>query len=160
YFDGWQAFDSAGGQPEREIPIYRADGNFRAVQLSSGEHVVRFRYNPLSFRVGLYLSFFAAMALLLLGGVWVWGRRSVAKSPERAAARVLKNSALPMATSLLNKAVDTLFAVFMLRVLGPENAGKFAFAIIVIGYCDIVMNFGLSTLVTRDVARDRSQANR
>jgi O-antigen/teichoic acid export membrane protein len=160
YFDGWQAFDSAGSQPEHETMIYRADGNFRAVQLSAGEHVVRFRFNPLSFRVGLYLSFFAAMALLLLGGIWIWGRRGAAQAHDRTAARVLKNSALPMATSLLNKAVDTLFAAFMLRVLGPENAGKFAFAIIVIGYCDIVMNFGLSTLVTRDVSRDRSQANR
>ena len=158
--EGWQAFDAVNGAPESELPVYRADGNFRAVQLSPGSHQIRFRYNPLSFRLGLYLSFFAAIGLLLVAGYWAWGRRNRVISQDRAASRVLKNSVLPMATSLLNKAIDTVFAAFMLRVLGPENAGKFAFAIIFIGYCDIVVNFGLSTLVMRDVSRDRTQANR
>jgi O-antigen/teichoic acid export membrane protein len=160
YADGWQAFDALGDAPEREVSIYRADGNFRAVQLSPGSHLVRFRYSPLSFRLGLYFSFFAAGALLLLTGYWAWGRRKRVLSHDRAASRVLKNSVLPMATSFLNKAIDTVFAAFMLRVLGPENAGKFAFAIIFIGYCDIVVNFGLSTLVMRDVSQDRSKGNR
>lgn len=161
YFDGWQAFDKIGNISERELTIYRADGNFRAVLLDGhGLHTIRFKYNPLSFRVGLYLSFFAAMALLLMGGYWAWGKLYRAETHEREAKRVLKNSALPMATALLNKVIDTLFAAFMLRVLGPENAGKYAFAVIIIAYCDIFINFGLSTLVTRDVSRERNLANR
>ncbi len=160
YFEGWQAFDKVGDAPERETKIYLADGNFRAVRLSAGNHVIRFKYNPLSFRVGLYLSFFAAMALVLMGGYWAWGKLYRAEVHEREARRVLKNSALPMATSLLNKVIDTVFAAFMLRVLGPENAGKFYFATLIIIYCDIFINFGLNTLVTREVSRDRQLANR
>jgi O-antigen/teichoic acid export membrane protein len=45
-------------------------------------------------------------------------------------------------------------------VLGPESAGKYAFAIVIIGYFDILTNFGLNTLLTREVARDHSQADR
>ncbi|HET6315347.1 MAG TPA: oligosaccharide flippase family protein, partial [Chloroflexota bacterium] len=160
YADGWQAFDAANGASEREVPVYRADGNFRAVQLPAGRHVVRFKYNPLSFRVGLYLSFFAAMALVLLAGYWAWGRLSREQTHERSAQRVLKNSALPITTALLNKAIDTVFAAFMLRLLGVEGAGKYAFAVIVITYCDIFVNFGFGTLLTREVARDRAIANR
>ena len=96
YADGWQAFDAVNGASEREVPVYRADGNFRTVQLSAGQHSIRFKYNPLSFRIGLYLSFFAAMALVLLAGVWAWGRLSREQTYERSAQRVLKNSALPM----------------------------------------------------------------
>ncbi|MBI1800544.1 MAG: oligosaccharide flippase family protein, partial [Chloroflexi bacterium] len=160
YFDGWQAFDQPSGQVERETPIFRADGLFRAVRLAAGAHLVRFKYNPLSFRVGLYVSFVAAMALLLMAGYWLWGRFYREARHDREAKRVLKNSALPMGTSLLNKVIDTIFAAFMLRLLGPENAGKFAFAVVMIGYADIFINFGLSTLVTREVSRDRSQTNR
>ncbi len=160
YSDGWQAFDSSNGALEQGTNIYRADGNFRAVHLSAGQHSIHFKYNPLSFRVGLYLSFFAVMALMLLAGYWVWGRVYREQTHERSAQRVLKNSALPMATALLNKAIDTVFAAFMLRLLGVENAGKYAFAIIVITYCDIFINFGFSTLVTREVSRDRAIANR
>jgi O-antigen/teichoic acid export membrane protein len=161
YFDGWQAFDKVGDAPEHEIKIYRANGNFRAVQLSEGNHTIRFRYSPLSFRVGAAVSFFAAIVVLLLSGYWAWGkihRDEVAHTRE--ASRVLKNSALPLATSLLNKALDTVFTLFMLRILGVENAGKLAFATAVIGYCDIFINFGLSTWVTREVSRDRTSANR
>ncbi|MEP7199224.1 MAG: oligosaccharide flippase family protein, partial [Chloroflexota bacterium] len=166
YFDGWQAFDSVDNATEHEIKIYRADANFRAVRLlpptnkGDGQHTIRFKYNPLSFRVGLYVSFFAAMALLLLAGYWAWGKLYREQTHDREAKRVLKNSALPMATSLLNKAIDTIFAAFMLRLLGPENAGKYAFAIVIIAYCDIFINFGLSTLVTREVSRERAAANR
>jgi O-antigen/teichoic acid export membrane protein len=45
-------------------------------------------------------------------------------------------------------------------VLGPEGAGKFAFAVVIIGWFDILMNFGLNTFLTREVARDRANANK
>jgi O-antigen/teichoic acid export membrane protein len=52
------------------------------------------------------------------------------------------------------------FAMLMLRILGPVDAGQFALAIVVIGWFDILTNFGLNTLVTRDVAKDPEHANR
>ncbi len=34
YFTGWQAFEVHADQSETELPIYRAYGNFRAVEKS------------------------------------------------------------------------------------------------------------------------------
>jgi len=74
--------------------------------------------------------------------------------------KVAKNSLFPMATSFLNKVLDLGFAVYMLPILGPEGVGKYTFAVVILGYLDIVTNFGLGTLLTREVAKDRHGANR
>ncbi len=52
YFPGWKA--TVNGS---ESPILRADYNFRAVQLPAGKSVVRFVYEPESFRLGMILFF-------------------------------------------------------------------------------------------------------
>ncbi len=45
-------------------------------------------------------------------------------------------------------------------MLGPADAGKYYFAIVVFGWFEIITNYGLNTLLTRDVSRDPSHANR
>jgi hypothetical protein len=67
YYPGWSA--SVNGQRAR---IYRADYNFRAVWLPAGKSVVRFTYQPNSFRTGVVLS---AAGLLMLGVAWFWSRK-------------------------------------------------------------------------------------
>jgi uncharacterized membrane protein YfhO len=67
YFPGWTA--SVNGQPAR---IYRADYNFRAVWLPAEKSMVRFTYQPNSFRTGVVLS---AAGLLVLGVAWFWSRK-------------------------------------------------------------------------------------
>ena len=182
YFPGWKAYISSklkvesykldqpptssfelstfDFQRETEVHIYRANGNFRAVQLPQGDWLVRFKYTPLSLKVGLYVSFIAAVVCLLLVAIALWRRFYREEVDRTAVQRLAKNSLMPMFLSLLNKGIDTAFAMLMLRVLGPEGAGKYAFVIVVIGYFDILTNFGLNTLLTREVAKDRSQANR
>jgi hypothetical protein len=64
YFPGWTA--TANGQPVR---IYRADYNFRAVQLPAGLSTVRFAYRPVGFRVGLILA--AGGWLILVTGYFI-----------------------------------------------------------------------------------------
>jgi O-antigen/teichoic acid export membrane protein len=165
HFPGWKAYLSPkpgaeAQELETEAHIYRADGNFRAVQLPQGEWQVRFKYTPMSLKVGLYVSFIAAIGCLLLTAIALWRRVHAGRSRQTSVQRLAQNSLAPMSLSLLNKAIDTAFAMLMLRVLGPEGAGKYAFAIVVIGYFDILTNFGLNTLLTREVARDRTQANR
>jgi hypothetical protein len=66
YFAGWTA--TVNGQPAR---IYRADYNFRAVQLSAGPSTVCFAYRPASFRLGLMI---AAIGWLILGTGFCWSR--------------------------------------------------------------------------------------
>jgi hypothetical protein len=58
YYPGWKAYVN-----DKEVKIYRANLLFRAVSLPAGDHVVRFRYEPASFKIGLAIS---AVTLVLL----------------------------------------------------------------------------------------------
>ena len=169
YFPGWKAYRSdptdhlpgPKDEPigETELQIVRADGNFRTVWLPEGTHRVRFKYTPMSFKLGLYGSFMAAIVLFLLALYWSWGRYYQESDRDPAVKRVAKNSLLPMGLQLLNKVIDFAFAMLMLRILAPEMAGRYTFAVAFIGYFDILVRFGLGTLLTREVAKDRNQAN-
>jgi O-antigen/teichoic acid export membrane protein len=167
FFPGWKAYATVAGQPgEQELTIWRADGNFRAVKLPAGATHLRFTYSPMSLKLGLYLSFMAIVCLVLAAGYWLWGRLYQAESLDiqaregEAVRRVARNSLAPMVTSLVNKVIDFAFAALMLRILGPTLAGRYYFAVVVIGYLDIFTNFGLNLLLIREVARDWVQANR
>lgn len=52
YDKGWKAYLN-----DKEVKIYRVNYLFRAVQLSEGKQVVRFKYKPLSIEYGAYISF-------------------------------------------------------------------------------------------------------
>ncbi len=170
YFPGWKAYRSAPDvripgpkdEPagETEIQIVRADGNFRAVWLDEGAHRVRFKYTPMSFKLGLYGSFLAAVVLFLLLLLWFWRRFYRESEDDPTVKRVAKNSLLPMGLQLLNRLVDFAFAMLMLRILAPQMTGRFDFAVGFIGYFEILARFGLGTLLTRETAKDRMQANR
>lgn len=155
YAPGWEV--EVDGQ---RAELARANWVFRAVLVPAGQHQVEFVYRPLSFRAGLLGSGAAGALFLLVLGVWAWGRLGAGLGQASAAQRVAKNSLLPMATSLLNKVLDLGFALIVLRVLGPAGVGQYTFAVGVIGYLDIVVNFGLGTLLTREVARESGQLNR
>ena len=164
YFEGWLAFirptDAEEPSLEEEaLHIYRADGNFRAVEIPAGRHVVRFKYSPDEVKFGLYVSFLSAMMLVLGVGLWVWFRFYGRPQQDTAVQRVTKNTVAPMALNLVNRAIDMAFAMLMLRVLGPADAGQYAFAVVVIGWFDIFVNFGLNTLLTRDIAKDKDHAS-
>ncbi len=154
YYPGWRA--TVDGV---DTPILRADDTFRAVKLLPGKHAVVFEFKPFSFQLGLF-AFMVASSLILLALGSVAVLRFYPRSADSTIQRLTKNSVFPMATSLLNKLLSMGFAMYMLRVLGAEGAGKYAFAVVVLGYLDILANFGLGTLLTREVARDRAAANR
>lgn len=159
YFPGWRAYIATGDGEEREARIYKADYNFRAVYLPAGEHTVRFKYSPMSFKLGLYTSFLAGVVVLMGLGYWAW-QRFYREEEGETIKRIVKNSLTPMATSLLNKAIDTAFAMLMLRLLGPAGAGRYGFAVAIWLFFSTITDFGLGVLLTREVAKDRSQANR
>jgi O-antigen/teichoic acid export membrane protein len=168
---GWKAYVASapaalsGDQPSRpaenQVPLLRADGNFRAVALDPGHQQVRFAYMPRSFQTGLYASFLAAMALSLLIGWWAWGRfYRESDEDEHTVRRVAKNTLVPMGMSLVNKGVDFVFAMLRLRVLSPSGEGSYTFAIAFYTLFEIIVRFGLGTLLTREVAKARQSANR
>ncbi len=173
WFPGWKAYlrpfgaegegiDAEGNPVEQELPIFRANGGFRAVYLpAAGQWTVRFVYSPRSVQLGIYASFLAAVTLMLLAGWWAWGRFYREVEGEGAEVRtVAKNSSVLMALSLLNRGIDFAFAMLRLRVLGPYGEGSYAFVIAIYGFFEVVIRFGLGTLLTRDVAQDRQNAGR
>ncbi|MFP3897384.1 MAG: oligosaccharide flippase family protein [Anaerolineales bacterium] len=167
YFDGWLAFirpvDAADPSlEEKDLHIYRANGDFCAVRVPAGRHVVRFKYSPDEVKFGFYISFLTGIMVLLGLGLWGWQRVRARRErgDDSITRRVTKNTLLPILLSLINKGIDMAFAMLMLRILGPADAGKYYLAVVVIGWFDIFINFGLNTLVTREVAKDRRHANR
>ena len=164
YFPGWKAYARPRGgteDVEEERTIYRADGNFRAVRVDAGEHTIHFKYTPMSVKLGLFVAFLAGVLMFLAFAYYLW--RKVYREEEgddAAVKRVAKNSLTPMVLSLVNKGIDFAFAMLRLRILEPTGEGRYAFAIVFIGYFEILTLFGLGTLNTREISRDKTQANR
>lgn len=102
----------------------------------------------------------AAWALAAVAAsYWVAARGVATASPaEDAVHRAFRNSAIPIVSQLLVRALDLAVAIVLLRLLGPEGNGRYALAIIVWLYVKTFSDFGLSLLATRDIARDRSRA--
>ncbi len=165
YDRGWKAFvrPADAAEPnlaEQETTILRAYGQFRAVSVPAGQQVIRFKYTPNPVKFGLYLTFLATAVLLLGLGLWAWRRLYREPEEEHEAQRITKNTVAPIVLNLVNKVIDMAFAMLMLRILGPAEAGSYYFAVVVISWFDILTNFGLNTLVTREVAKAPEEANR
>lgn len=182
YFPGWRAFVKARGADDDtfiELPIARVNGNFRGVNLNpeslglslqgillstkdSGLSTltVRFRYFPDSFRIGGIATLVGLIGLLFLGGVYVW--RNVSQNGtvmgDSAVRRVAKNSLVLTGFSLVSRLLDFAFALLMARFLGVGGVGNYAFAVVIVSWFEILMNFGLNTFLIRDVSRDRQNA--
>lgn len=61
YFPGWNAYVDA-----RQVKILRADYAFRAVEISKGNHIVKFVYRPFSFFLGLWITLLSLIILLIV----------------------------------------------------------------------------------------------
>jgi O-antigen/teichoic acid export membrane protein len=164
YFQGWDAYiqpiASGTTAEEQKVDIIRVNGNFRGVLLEPGNWQVRFRYSPLSFKVGGLTSFMGFIIIAFALAVWLWRRIYNPEAPLTNTRSIAKNSLAPMTLNLFNRAIDFAFAAFYLRILGPSDAGKYATAIIIAGWFEIISNWGLNTLIIREVSKDKSQTSR
>ncbi len=73
YSAGWKAYLDG-----KETPIERSGEVYRSVAIPAGKHEVLFRYEPASYRAGLYFALFAVAMLSLL-----WGFRRATLVPIR-----------------------------------------------------------------------------
>ncbi|MGD2078263.1 MAG: oligosaccharide flippase family protein, partial [Chloroflexota bacterium] len=162
YFQGWDAYVQPLDPPgdEQSVEVHLVNGNFRGVELEPGSWQVRFRYSPLTFKVGGLASFMGAIIILFALVVWLWRRIYDPQAPLTNTRSIAKNSVAPMTLNLFNRAIDFVFAAFYLRILGPSDAGAYATAIIIAGWFEIISNWGLNTLIIREVSKDKSQASR
>jgi hypothetical protein len=85
YADGYHRYWKASVDDAR-IPVLPANGNFKAIPIQRGSHVVRLTYDPVPFRVGLYLFFGtpAVAGMVLTAGRLrsVWSR-AAGRGPRR-----------------------------------------------------------------------------
>ncbi len=160
HFPGWRAFvrpQGAGEDAEREVSVCRANGNFRAVYLEPGAWTVRFKYSPNSVKIGAFVTFVAGMVVLFLVGLYLW--RFFYRETDEAdtVRRVAKNSVAPIVLNLFNRAIEMAFAALMARILGPVGNGRYATAVNIYLWFDIIANFGLDMYLMREVARQRER---
>lgn len=73
---------------------------------------------------------------------------------------IFKNTVFITAGSLLLKAVNFLFGIFVVRKLGDARFGQYATVLAFVGLFQILAELGVSQYVMREIARDRSQASR
>jgi len=69
YYPGWQVY--VDGKKEK---LFCANYTLRAVQLRSGTHLVEFRYSPLSFKIGSFISLTTLIIFMILGVIYLWFR--------------------------------------------------------------------------------------
>ena len=163
HFPGWKAFLQATGDsgPEQELPVLRAYGSLRAVSLSeSFTGTVRFVYSPLSVRVGLFFSFLALICAVMLLLWWGWGKYRRTDTTLAESVVVAKNFVVPLNLTFITRGIDFAFAMFYVRLLGPVGTGQFAFVVALYGIFELISRFGLDTLLTREVARDKALSSR
>lgn len=163
YFPGWKAYLHAGPDADAgvEAPVLRANGSLRAVPLPAGfDGEVRFVYSPLSVRVGLFFSFLSVILSFMLLLWWGWGRYRRPDPSASEAVVVAKNIVVPMNLTLITRGVEFAFAMLYVRLLGPVGTGQFAFVIALYGIFELISRFGLDTLLTREVAKDKREAHR
>lgn len=176
YAEGWsaQVLTHAGEKKGQTVPVYHSEfGNVVVLidpaQISSDGKApstpqtwtVTLSYKPLSFELGAYAAFISLLSIAVGLAVLAWLRfyREDTVSEGHEVRRVAKNSVTPMVAQLLGKVIDVGFALFTLRLLGPDGNGAWAIAQNTWLFMATVTEFGLETLTTRDIARDRSETN-
>ncbi len=175
WLPGWRAWlrpaDSAPNA-EQALPVTRVLENFQGVTLAraglemlfgqtlapDAQLLLRLSYSPPSFQVGLFGSVVGAALLLFIPGVWLW--RLINHRRDSDVMRVARNSVAPILLNLFNRGIDFAFALVMLRILGPEDAGVYFYAGFIFLWFDILTNFGLDVWLTREVAREPARAMR
>lgn len=167
YADGWRAFIrpiGADDSEEESLPVTQILDNLQGIDLRNvpaGQYTIRVVYSPVSFQVGLFGSVVSAALLIFTLGVWVWRLFVGANdASSTTVSRVARNSIAPIILNLFNRGIDFAFAFVMLRILGPEDAGIYYYAIVIFVWFDIFTNFGLDVFLIREASRHRDQARR
>ena len=73
--------------------------------------------------------------------------------------RVAKNTAVLTLADIINKILSMVFVIYLARHLGDAGFGKYSFAFSFANIFMIFADMGLTTLIVRDVARDKSQSS-
>ena len=167
FFPGWKAYirpfgaqgegreTSPGESVEQQLPLYRADGTFRAVYLDQA--------GPVDHPLRLLTAELPAGHLPQLPGAdhaAVAGRRlglePLLPGHGQRGRHGGQEQRVQVVMPLVNRGIDFAFTMLRLRILGPAGEGSYVNAINFYVVFEIVTRWGLGTLLTRDVARGRA----
>jgi len=71
---------------------------------------------------------------------------------------ITKNTMALMVTSVVSKAFAFITLILLARYLGSEDYGKLAFVMALTSFFTVIADFGLSSLIVREVAREKEKA--
>ncbi len=108
-------------------------------------------WGPMLLAVGSVIAALAAIYLAVLSGRPVAAPKLRTESAARG--RFTRNALVPLIASGCDRAVFWVFWIVALRILGPERNGEYAFAVNLLTYFAALTDFGLGTVLTRDIAR-------
>jgi O-antigen/teichoic acid export membrane protein len=76
------------------------------------------------------------------------------------AKRVARNTSFLLISQIISYGEGAIYTILVARYLGAEGLGILNFGLAITAIFSILANFGLTTLATREVARDKSQASK
>jgi O-antigen/teichoic acid export membrane protein len=76
------------------------------------------------------------------------------------ARRVARNTSFLTISQIISYGESFIYVILVARYLGPQGLGVLNFAIALIAVFSVFANFGLTTITTREVARDPSKASK
>ena len=71
--------------------------------------------------------------------------------------KIAKNSSFFLISQLISYAIGFIYTIFIARYLGSSNFGILSFALSFISILSIFTDLGLNSLMTREIARDKSK---
>ncbi len=140
------------GQNERRLSF---EFDAKSLPVDESRWIVQLHYLPQAFTLGGYLAFLVLLSQGMLVLVVGWVRFYREEASDHPLRRVVKNSATPLFAQLSGKVIDFTFALFVLRLLGPDGNGQWTFATTTWLFFATICDFGLESLVTREIARAR-----
>ncbi|MCK5219482.1 flippase [bacterium] len=75
-------------------------------------------------------------------------------------ARIAKNSLVQIIAGIVNKIFGVVLIIFAARLLGIDGFGRYSFVLSMHAMFFIITDFGLGTLITRDLSREPEQESR
>jgi len=79
----------------------------------------------------------------------------MADHPER----IAKNTTFLVAAYIIQKIFSFLYFIFIARMIGVDNVGKYVFALSYTTIFSVFIDLGLSPVLTRESAKDKNKAN-
>ena len=74
--------------------------------------------------------------------------------------RIARNTSFLTISQIISYGESFIYVILVARYLGPQGLGVLNFAVALTAIFSILANFGLTTLTTREVARDKSKASK